>query len=549
MRCTQAAALLLALALPSLALAATEPGFAVKYRTATSVYLDGGRAQGLDVGDRLQVREGSKSVAELEVVYVAEESASCTVLSETRSVRPGDVAVRVARAPGTAASGETGPAAATPAPPASVVPVPPRTAGARPVAPWARVRGAASVGHYRTWDQTEWALDLQETTARLDLGLYDVGGQPVSFTLRLRSRHDRRSRALSPRTPQSERVDRLYEAALRYEPPSDRFAFELGRIGISRFVGIGYLDGGLVRYRPAADVQVGAFGGRIADIETLGFGGTGQKLGGFVRLAPGGRYAAGRYDVVLAFVRENADGDVSREYLSLESRLGSGRRFWLRQRAELDLNRGWREDVTGKSHQLSNLSLAAHLRLSPSASAFASYDGRRSYRYYRNRLVPEEVFDDLLHQGLRTGVDYSKPGGFSASAGFGMSLKEPNPRHPELDVANAYSFNAGVRHPDAFSSGFSVGLDATGFSNGYTDGGLVTARIGRRLRGGHLLDLSYGRSFYQVKQTGLDRATQWLRLLGRAELGHRVYLQGDLEYDSGDDLSGPRAFLELGYLF
>jgi hypothetical protein len=35
----------------------------------------------------------------------------------------------------------------------------------------------------------------------------------------------------------------------------------------------------------------------------------------------------------------------------------------------------------------------------------------------------------------------------------------------------------------------------------------------------------------------------------RADLGHRVYLQGDLEYDTGDDLEGPRGFLELGYLF
>jgi hypothetical protein len=419
------------------------------------------------------------------------------------------------------------------------------------------VRGAASFGYYRSWDRTESAFDFSERTARLDLGLYDVAGQPLSFTLRLRSRQDNRARTLSQRTPQSERSDRLYEAALRYEPRSDRFAFEVGRIGIYRFVGIGYLDGALARYRVADDVQLGAFGGRMADFETIGFGGTGQKYGGFVRLVPGGRYATGSYDATLAFVRENADGDVSREYLSLESRLGRGSRFWLFERAELDLNRGWRQEVTGKSYQLSNVSLSANLRLSASASAFASYDGRRNYRYYQNRLVPEEVFDDLLHQGLRAGLSHSKPGGFGASAGFGMNLKESDPRHPELSLANAYSFNASLRHASFLSSGFSVRLDGSGFSNGYTNGGLVTASIGRRLKGGHMLDLSYGRSFYSVKQADAagastpaqQRTTQWLRLLGRAELGHRVYLQGDLEYDTGDDLEGPRGFLELGYLF
>ena len=284
-------------------------------------------------------------------------------------------------------------------------------------------------------------------------------------------------------------------------------------------------------------------------MDGLGFNGTGSKLGGFVRLVPGGRYAMGGYDVMLAYVRENADGDVSREYLSLESRFSGGSRWSVFQRAELDFNTGWRKEVTSSSTQLSNVSLSGNLRMSPSAWAFVSYDGRRNYRYYVNRVVPEEVFDDLLHQGLRAGVNMSRPGGFGATAGVGMSLKEKDPRHPELDVANAYSGNAGVRHMNLFGSGFSVGIDGSGFSNGYTDGGLLTARVGRRFAGGHVLDLSFGRSLYRVKLTDEDRSTQWLRLLGRAELGHRIYCQGDFEYDRGDDLKGPRGFLEVGILF
>jgi hypothetical protein len=268
-----------------------------------------------------------------------------------------------------------------------------------------------------------------------------------------------------------------------------------------------------------------------------------------VRLAPGGRYSSSGHDVMLAFVRENADGEVSREYLSLESRFGNGSRWSLFQRAELDLNTGWRQEVSGKSTQFSNVSLSGNLRVTPSAWAFVSYDGRRNYRYYRNRVVPEEVFDDLLHQGLRAGVNVSRPGGFGATAGLGMSLKEPDPRHPELDIANAYSGNAGLRHVNLFSSGFSAGIDGSGFSNGYTDGGLLMARVGRRFAGGHMIDLSFGRSLYRLKLTEENRSTQWLRLMGRGELGRRVYLQGDFEYDTGDDLKGPRGFLELGILF
>ena len=72
--------------------------FKVKYRSAANVYLDAGRAQGLRVADRLEVVDATV-VAELEVVYVADQSASCKLLSEKRPVRPGDVARLTSRGP------------------------------------------------------------------------------------------------------------------------------------------------------------------------------------------------------------------------------------------------------------------------------------------------------------------------------------------------------------------------------------------------------------------------------------------------------------------
>ncbi len=586
---------------------------AVKYRSTSHVYLDAGAGAGLQVGDRVRVVAGATTVAELEVVYVAEQSASCKVLSESRPVKQGDAVVVVPRATGQTAAPNAGAPTSTSAPPAastaggtkpasgtpvdggtaptaassstaattssaatpgvvgatatsapgssvaggSTAPTSPSTSAPKAglakdpaaSAPFARLRGAASFGYYRSVDKTEWGLDFQERTARLDVTAYDIAGQPLTFTLRGRSRQDVRSRTLSARTPTSERADRLYEAALRYEPPSDDFSFELGRIGVSRFVSLGYLDGALGRYRVAGNLQLGLFGGKMADVDGIGFDGKGQKYGGFLRISPRGRYATGGFDALLAYVRENVSGDVSREYLSLESRFGAGSRWWLSERAELEINRGWREELTGKAFELSNVSVSLNGRLSPASWAFVSYDGRRNYRYFRNRIVPEEVFDDLLHQGLRAGVNMARAGGFGANVGLGMSLKGQDPRHPELNLANAYSGNAGVRHASAFGTGLSVGIDATGFTNGYTEGGLASARVGRLFASGHSLDLSYTRSLYHVLQTDENRTTQFLRLVGRASLSRRFYVLGDLEYDRGDDLEGPRAFVEVGVLF
>jgi hypothetical protein len=514
-----------------------------------NVYLEGGRAEGLNVGDGLRVEVGGSTVAELEVAYVAEHSASCRVVSETRPIKTGDQALAASsRLAAATPQAQTRP---TPAPAtASALASPassPFASSTRGTA-WGRLRGSASIGYYRSWDGTESNYDFEQRTGRVDLGLVDVGGRPITITLRARSRQDVRARSLSLRTPKSERNDRLYELALRYDPPAGAVQFELGRVGIHNFVGVGYLDGGIARVRLRPTLQAGAFGGRAADYEGFGFASEGTKYGAFVQLSPGGRYATGGYDVALAFVKENAEGDVSREYVSLESRFGSGSRWSLFQRAELDVNRGWRKELSASSAQLSNVSLSGNLRLSSTASLFASYDGRRNFRYYQNRVVPEEVFDDLLHQGVRAGVNLFRPGGFGATAGFGMSLKEEDPRHPELNLANAYSANAGVRHASLFG-GLSVGLDASGFSNGYTDGGLVSARVGRRFAAGHMLDFSWGRSLYRVKLDETERSTQWLRLVGRVEITRHFFVVTDLEYDSGDDLEGPRVFFELGSVF
>ena len=75
------------------------------------------------------------------------------------------------------------------------------------------------------------------------------------------------------------------------------------------------------------------------------------------------------------------------------------------------------------------------------------------------------------------------------------------------------------------------------------------ARTGWRSARGHSLDLSYGYSLYRVAQTEESRDTQWLRFLGRAQLTRWLYVLGDLEYTAGDDVHGPRVFLELGVLF
>lgn len=520
-------------ALLSAGAAFADPSLTVKYRSSTSVYLDGGKAQGLAVGDRLTVVEKGATVAELEVTYLAEQSASCRIVSERRPVRAGDVVTRLAKGPASATASPPASSPSLPLPAASPPPLPPSPG------PRTRLHGGVSLGYSRTWDDTPAQLDFEQQTARVDLSLTDIAGQPLSFKLRLRSRQDQRERSLSSLQPSQERRDRLYEASLRYQPASDRYSVEAGRLGVSPFVGLGYLDGVLARVRLWSPLQVGAFAGRRAEIEGLGLQGSGAKYGAFLAFGPRRRYAPAAAEAVLGAVRETQAGEVSREYLSLESRLLRGSLSFF-ERAEIDWNRGWRGDLSDKSFQLSSLTASLAYRLTPSAQAVLSYDSHQNYRTQSNRTVPQALFDDLARQGLRGGLSFGG-GRLLATAGAGVRFKD------KTSAASAYSANLGLNASDLH--GWRAGLDGIGFTNGYTKGAYASARLGRRFGPRLDSDLAYGASAYQVKSTDERRFTQWIRAVGRGNLGRGVLVTADLEYRQGDDLKGPRAFLELGWRF
>jgi hypothetical protein len=545
---------LLAATLSGLAALAVAPGafsapsYVVRYRSQSTIYLDAGRSDGLGLGQKLRVVSGGKPIAELEVIYVADRSASTRVVSENRPVRAGDkaepiladsVARAVAAAPAPSDGAPPGdPPAASPTP-ATGVSAP---SAARPQAPLARLHGGVSLGYMRTIDRTSSGFDFEQRTARIDLRGSELGGSPVSFALRLTGREDIRARAFTANgVPQSEWNNRLYEAALRYESRDRRVAFEVGRIGVSYFSGMGLLDGASAAVGILPQVQLGGFFGRRADLFGLGFEGSGTKVGGFVRVTPvfGPTW---RGEALLAAVHEEVLGDVSRDYASIESRLHAGTRLALFQRAEVDWNRGWRAGASQPTLQLSNISLNAQLRLWTLSSLSLSYDGRRRYRTYLDRALPEQIFDSRMKEGLTGNLMLAGRSGLRLTAGGGL-------RSLEGTSGTAYFASAGLAHDGLLGRRASVGLDASGYRNGFTEGLLVIARAGRHFSRGYSVEFSGGGSFYRQRVDDSTRATEWGRFSLRGELGRGVYLLGDGEYDFGDDLSGPRMLFELGWRF
>jgi hypothetical protein len=502
----------------------------VTYRSDTSVYVSGGRGAGLAVGDRLALVAGQETIAELEVVFLAEHSASCKVIREARPLKAGERLVRLG-APRPAPPPASTEREISVAP--SDAPLAQPYAARRDLVRTTRLVGGASVGYGTFQDRSGSGRDIQEQSARADFAAHDLGGMPLEARVRGSSRQIERSGLRLDRNASDSR-QRLYEASLSWAPPDGRFSAAGGRLGAYPFVSLGYLDGVLAQARVASGVRVGAFGGRTPDALDVALP-TGAKYGAFVRFGGEGT-APG--ELVFSGGREFAGSEVSREYVGQQGQLRSGS-LWLFERVEVDLNRGWRRDRAGNGAEVSEAGAQLTWRASPQVDLSLSYDRSRNYWSALTRILSSEVFDRRLRQTVRAEARLTRAGG----AGFwlgGSARSEEGSPDPSLA---AY---AGLSSPRLLS--LNVALEGSYYETPTIRGMLASVRGGRGLRGGHRLDVSYTAQRYEAGGSGW-RTSQWVRGSGYGQLPGGVFSRADVEYAIQDDLPGLRALVEIGYRF
>jgi|CXWL01.1.fsa_nt_gi hypothetical protein len=516
----------------------------VSYQSASAIYLDGGRQEGLAVGSRLEVRRGGVAIGMLEVAYVADHSASCRVVSQRQSIQTGDVVVLLT--PVGTNGGEAPTLGPQPAVPEPLVPRPvaarPLTTTQAPKRPRTKISGVLSYGYQQFADASANPFDYTESTGRLSLRVRNLNGLPLDLRVRGRGRQvDRTGFGLTPTTGSTS--NRLYELSLSYTPPEGRFAWSVGRLGASPFVGIGYLDGALGQFQLSRRWYVGGFAGSRPEVTELGLASAGTKYGGYLRFSTPAEQRPAYAEVVLAGVGEYVKGgEVSREYVSLESRFGSGTRWSVFQRLEVDLNRGWRQELSGSSTQISNASLSATYHFTKSLRGLVTYDQHRNYLTFETRPLPEDVFNRFLREGARASLEWEGGGGWNASVGAGSERDDSG-------SAPTTSATAAVYQTNLFHWNMLAGFDVTSYSGGVASGYVAGLRFRRYFQAGHDLGLTFGASQASLAGDPTTRQNQWVRLSGTWQLPFRLYLLGEYEYDTGDDLRGQRYTLEMGYQF
>ncbi len=507
--------------------------FSVKYISTDHVYLSGGTAQGLAVGDGLIIMGKGRIKASLEVDFTAEHSASCEVLQREGEIRIGDVAIK-AEEIGKLAN----PRAPAAPPPTEPSPVRPRAFGARRLA---SVSGTFSAVYYNWNDNSPSGLDFSQSSARLNLKAHRLWDKEITFTLRARGRYDRRSRAYSSTVPQNEWVRNINELSFAFGGEKSRVNLYAGRIFPQRVSTVGYLDGALLEKRFSDFFRAGVFGGVQPEFMYTDVGTALNKGGLYINYARGS-YQASRLELTLAAAASYHGSHVSREFLFLQAYGGLGKHVSIGQNVEVDYNRSWRREKMGRMFSLSSLYSFARFRINEQFSASLNYDRGRNYWTYETQSIADSLFDRRQREGLRLQLDFDRLSKYYGFAGAGA-------RRRSGDARPTYTYTAGITRRELFTRHTSLNALAAAFSGPLQNGYNFSIRADQYVFGNNYASAGWGLYAYQGSGNASRRVNHAFDFSLRVDLAYRLFFSGQLQYSSGDDIQGSRFQGEIGYYF
>jgi hypothetical protein len=253
--------------------------FHVKYVAEGVVYLDGGRNVGLQEQQLLKVSppgtdEGAsrseqlaaEEIAAIRVLSLADASAVCEVLSSTRAVQPGDVAILQAGAEPLVAprEEERGYLQIVGFTTEDPLEVEKRAELPRPPLPEInRVRGRIGVEYSMLLGRGQVPTRSSQVGLVVRANATRIGGTYWNFNGYWRGRLNRRSGSQTETV--SDLLNRTYQLSLTYNNPFSSYVAGAGRMYLPWASSLEIMDGGYVGLRSAAGFVGGVFAGTTPD--------------------------------------------------------------------------------------------------------------------------------------------------------------------------------------------------------------------------------------------------------------------------------------------
>ena len=210
--------------------------------------------------------------------------------------------------------------------------------------------------------------------------------------------------------------------------------------------------------------------------------------------------------------------------------------------ADIDFNRSWRKEKTGRTLSLTNLYLSSYYRFGSALRVSISYNNLGNVWTFETKSVVDSIFDNHLRQGGHAQFDITLPLGFSTSTSFGYNKRAGDPLATQ-------SYSIYMNKYGLLSRGMTAIMQLAAFAGPFENGYNYSIRVNENPWGGGMIGLAYGVYLYKVAGTDAPRNNRWLEMSAQTNIGIHNYLSGLVQFGNGDDINGIRIQAELGYRF
>ncbi len=496
---------------PALATAPNElrSSFEVRYVAPASVYINGGRDEGLQEGFHLTVKRlkpgepvlSALVVAQLVVTAVSSHSAVCDIVSSTLDPEVGDTAqisqqdlesLQVVQQSKTARR-HAQVVAFTDGDPLDqelrdYVPHPPSPEVNR-------VRGRISYEFNSIQDHEAGLTSLQNGMAvRMDANR--LGGTFWNFTGYWRGRINTSNSPLQTVTIQ-DLVNRTYQIGLFYNNPQSLYSIGVGRLYVPWATSLGSVDGGYFARRFGRRTRLGVFAGSTPDPTAWDYKPNRQIAGVFANTEIGS-FENVRITSTVGLAVTRLGWKAERQFAFTESSFSYKQRLSFYHNLEADQLVPGRLGNTESGATISNSFFTARLQPVSWLTLDLNHNYFRTIPTFDLVLVGTGLLDKFLFTGLSGGLRLDLPGGVSVYGNLGQNKRND-------DVRKSLNQMYGVGFRNIFDLGIRADIRRSVFSGAYGSGWYQALQLSREIGDRLRLEISGGQQEFRSVLTNDNR--------------------------------------------
>jgi hypothetical protein len=531
--------------------------FRVKYVADGIAYLEGGRAQGLAEGMKLEVKDSTlparqgdsvsaedpQVIAELEVSGVAETSAVTDIHTPKRPVKAGDLAyLSSADAEALVAQRALSSTRQYPAvisfSEGDTLDEEAREEVPRPPLPSVnRARGRIGLDYITTMSQGTSSMTSSNLGFSFRGDITRIGGSYWNLSGYYRGRFT------SQHSPGVQTVQDLinhtYHLSMTYDNPNSSLVAGFGRLYLPWANSLDTIDGGYFGKRLGKGATVGTFAGSTPDPTSWSYS-PGRVIGGGFVNFEGGSYQDWHYSSTSGAGVSMLNWSINRPFVFLEDSVSYGRRFAVYEAAQLDSPAGTPATPApgpGLGRSFFTVRVQAH----PRVELDFNHNYFRDVPVYDPTIpVGTGLLDKFLFTGLSVGARVEVARQVYLSTTIGRSNRSGD-KSSSLNEMFGLTFNrVPVLHIRA-SANYAK------FDSSFGSGSYEALTLSRQMSENLRLELLAGQQDFSSSVTTANRS-RFLTTTWETTLGPHYYVQGNFTVNRGQ-MNYEQYLFSIGYRF